>query len=116
MQTNKTAYKQCKSSACTSTAPWWREAGESGTKQLYQPEPDPATYILPITRILRRLPLVPVGVQGTIPASTTHPKKQLFEHGRCDDVGYPSKVCELYYINSWAMCWPTDHAKKPLTG
>jgi hypothetical protein len=23
---------------------------------------------------------------------------------------------ELYYINSWAMCWPSDHAKKPLNG
>ncbi len=22
----------------------------------------------------------------------------------------------LYYISSWAMCWPTNHPKKPVTG
>ena len=99
-----------------SIPPWWRQAGESGTKQLYQPQPNPVTYMVPITRILGRLPLVPVGDHGTIPASMRHRKKQLFEHGRCDDVGRPGTGSKLYYINSWAMCWPTDHAKKPLTG
>ncbi len=39
---------------------WWREAGESGTKQLYQPE-KPVVYIVPITSILGRLPLIPAG-------------------------------------------------------
>ena len=116
VQTNKTADKQCKSSACRSTAPWWREAGESGTKQLYQPEPRQVTYMVPITRILGRLPLVPVGDHGTIPASMSNCKHQLFKHGRCDEAGRPGTGSKLYYINSWAMCWPTDHAKKPLTG
>ncbi len=41
--------------------PWWREAGESCKKQLYQPEPKPVIYILPTTSILGRLPLIPVG-------------------------------------------------------
>ena len=50
-----------------STPPWWREAGESGTKQLYQPKPRPVTYIVPINRILGRLSLSPVGVHGKIP-------------------------------------------------
>ena len=39
--------------------PWWSEAGESGTKLLYQLEPDPEIYIVPISSILGRLPLVP---------------------------------------------------------
>ena len=25
-------------------------------------------------------------------------------------------LCRLYYISSRAMCWPTDHPKKPVTG
>ena len=46
---------------------WWRVAGESGTKLLYQPE-KPVVYIVPITSILGRLPLIPAGDHGTIPA------------------------------------------------
>jgi hypothetical protein len=61
-----------------STPPWWREAGESGTKQLYQPKPRPVTYIVPINRILGRLALSPVGVHGTIPAEMRNRKQQLF--------------------------------------
>ena len=96
--------------------PWWREAGESGTKKLYQPEPRPVIYIVPITSILGRLPLVPAGDHGTIPAAMRHRKKELFEYGQCDESRRPGTGSKLYFINSWAMCWPTDHAKKPLTG
>jgi len=46
---------------------WWKEAGVSGTKQLYEPE-KPVVYIVPITSILGRLPLIPAGDHGTIPA------------------------------------------------
>ena len=63
--------------------PWWREAGESGTKKLYQPEPRPVIYIVPITSILGRLPLVPEGDHGTIPAAMRNRKKELFEYGKC---------------------------------
>ncbi len=35
-----------------STPAWWRQAGESCTKQLYQPEPKPVTYVVPTTSIL----------------------------------------------------------------
>jgi len=38
------------------TPSWWREAGKSGTKLLYQPEPRQVIYIVPITSILGRLP------------------------------------------------------------
>ena len=94
----------------------WREAGESGTKQLYQPEPQPVVYIVPTTSILERLPLIPVGDHGTIPAVMRNHKKDLFVSGKCDDIGRPGTGSKLYYINSWAMCWPSDHQKKPLTG
>jgi hypothetical protein len=98
------------------TPPWWREAGESGTKKLYQPEPRPVVYVVPITSILGRLPLIPAGDHGTIPAAMRHRKKELFEYGKCDESARPGTGSKLYYINSWAMCWPSDHAKKPLTG
>ena len=98
------------------TPAWWREAGESGTKKLYQPEPRPVVYIVPITSILGRLPLIPAGDHGTIPAAVRNSKKELFEYGKCDESARPGTGSKLYYINSWAMCWPSDHVKKPLTG
>jgi len=35
---------------------------------------------------------------------------------KCDDDGRPGTGSKLYYISSWAMCWPTDHPKRPVTG
>ena len=99
--------------------PWWSEAGESGTKLLYQQEPDPEIYIVPITSILGRLPLAPAGDHGTIPAavsSVRNCKQQLFKYGACVKEGRPGSSSKLYYINPWAMCWPSDHLKRPLTG
>ena len=32
------------------------------------------------------------------------------------EVGHPGSGSKWCYINSWVMCWPTEHAKKPLTG
>ena len=68
------------------------------------------------TSILGRLPLIPAGDHGTIPAAMRNRKKELFEYGKCDKSARPGSGSKLYYINSWAMCWPSDHAKKPLTG
>ena len=87
---------------------WWREAGESGTKQLYQPE-KPVLYIVPITSILGRLPLIPAGDHGTIPAALRGSKRDLFPLGKCDEDRQPGTGSKLFYISSWAMCWPTDH-------
>ncbi len=96
--------------------PWCREAGESGTKQLYQPEPNPVVYIVPTTSIFGQLPFISVGDHGTIPALIRNRKKDLFEYGKCDYTGSPGTGSKLHYLNSWAMCWPSDHPKKPLTG
>jgi hypothetical protein len=118
MQTKATLDINFKLWSAAGTPPWWREAGESGTKKLYQPEPRPVVYVVPITSIFKlgRLPLIPAGDHGTIPAEMRHRKKDFFEYGRCDESARPGSGSKLYYINSWAMCWPTDHAKKPLTG
>ena len=93
---------------------WWRVAGESGTKLLYQQE-KPVVYIVPITSILGRLPLIPAGDHGTIPAELRGRKRDLFPLGKCDEDRRPGTSSRLFYISSWAMCWPTDHPKKPKT-
>jgi len=43
-------------------------------------------------------------------------ERELFPLGKCDDDGRPGTGSKLYYISSWAMCWPTDHPKRPVTG
>ena len=73
-------------------------------------------YIVPTTSILGRLPLIPVSDHGTIPAVMRNRKKDLFEYGKCDGNGHQGTGSKLYYINSWSMCWLSDHPKKPLTG
>ena len=91
-------------------------AGKSGTKLLYQPELEPEICIVPISSILGLLPLVPAGDHGTIPAAMWNSKQRLFKHGECYKDGRPGSGSKLYYINPWAMCWPSDHPKRPLTG
>ncbi len=85
MQTKATLDINFKLWSAAGTPPWWREAGESGTKKLYQPEPRPVVYVVPITSTLGRLPLIPAGDHGTIPAAMRHRKKELFEYGKCDE-------------------------------
>ncbi len=80
--------------------PRWREAGESVTKQLYQPEPNLVVYIVPTTSILGRFPLITVGDHSTIPAAMKNHKKDLFEYGKCDDNESPDTGSKLQYINS----------------
>jgi hypothetical protein len=96
---------------------WWKEAGVSGTYQLYQPK-KPIVYIVPITSILGRLPLIPAGDHGTImiPAALRGSKRERFLLGKCDEDGLPGTGSRLYYISSWAMCRPTDHPKRSVTG
>ena len=59
--------------------PWLSEADESGTKLLYQQEPDPEIYIVPILSILGRLLLVPAGGHRNITAAMRNSKSQLFK-------------------------------------
>ena len=61
------------------------------------------------------VPLVPAGDHSTIPAAMRNRQKELFEYGKCDKSACPGTGSKLYYINSWAMCWPSNHAKKPLS-
>jgi hypothetical protein len=82
---------------------WWKEACMRGTKQLYQPE-KPVVYIVQITSILGRLPLIPAGDHSTIPAALRGSKRELFPLGKVDGDGWQGTGSRLYYISSWAMC------------
>ena len=86
--------------------PWWREAGISGTKQLYQPGPEPVIYIVPVTAILGRLALAPAGEHCTIPAFMWA-TPSVYPKGKCDEAGRPGTGSK--HINSWAMSWPSYH-------
>jgi hypothetical protein len=48
---------------------WWRSTAQVGTKLLYLPSPDPVVYVVPLSHILGKLPLITAGDTGTIPRS-----------------------------------------------
>ena len=72
----------------TTTKPWWRSTAQVGTKLLYLPSPEPVVYVVPLSHILGKLPLVPADYFGTIPQS---------KHGR-KDACYPSRVCATVMV------------------
>jgi len=88
--------------------PWWPRVAFAGTKQVYHASPKPVIYIVPAQSILGRLALVPVGEHGTIPHSL-HANSSAFKLGKCDERGLPDTGSKLFYINSWAMIWLSDH-------
>ncbi len=85
------------------TPSWWREADEGRTKKLYQPEPRPVVYIVPVTSILGRLPLIPAGDHGTIPAEMRHRKKELFDYGRCDRAARALAMFSLTFLGVYLV-------------
>jgi hypothetical protein len=88
---------------------WWRGTAHIGTKVLYMPAPEPRVWIVPVSSILGRLPLVPVGDTGTIPFSMASKQQAYFPQGTCDQANAPGSGSKLFYINTWAMVWPSDH-------
>jgi hypothetical protein len=93
---------------------WMREAYESRTKQLYQ-QGKPVVYIVTVTSILGRLPLILAGGHCTIPAALKGSRRDFFPLGKYDEDRRSGTGSRLFYISSWAMCSPTDHPKKPKT-
>ena len=96
----------------TKTKTWWRSTAQVGTKLLYLPSPDPVVYVVPLSHILGKLPLVPAGDFGTIPRSMHGRKEACFPLGVCDRHGDPGSGSALFYINTWAMIWPVDYQAK----
>ena len=90
---------------------WWRQVAYTGTKLLYQPQPQPVVYIVPIQNILGRLALAPCGEHGTIPHEWHHLQGSHYPRGVCDSPNRSGSGSKLFYINSWAMIWSSDHPR-----
>ena len=91
------------------TEPWWPSTAQIGTKMLYLPKPRPRVWIVPLSSLLGRLPLIPAGDTGTIPHSMHGMMDRCYPGGECDKANQPGKGSTLFYINSWAMVFPSDH-------
>lgn len=88
---------------------WWQSTAQIGSKLLYLPSPDPVVYVVPLCHILGKLPVIPAGDYGTIPYSMQGRKVGCYSRGICDRLNSPGSGSRLFYINTWAMIWPTDY-------
>ena len=70
-------------------------------------------YVLPLTSILGRLPVVRAGDTGTIPFSNGNGCRNgahRYDHdlARADSRPGAGDGCPMYFVNSWAMGWSRD--------
>ena len=70
-------------------------------------------YVLPITSILGRLPVVRAGDTGTIPFSYRNGCRNGAHRydpdlARADSSPAAGDGCPMYFVNSWAMGWSRD--------
>ena len=63
-------------------------------------------YVIPVSSILGRLPLVPVGATGTIPFDMRKESAD-FPGAACDKTKDGGDGCRWWYVNSWALGWGT---------
>ncbi len=49
------------------TKTWWPSTARIGTRMFYLPSPDPVVYVVPLSHILGKLPLVPAGDMALLP-------------------------------------------------
>ncbi len=67
-------------------------------------------YVIPVSSILGRLPLVPVGATGTIPFAckfAMRGESADFHRAFCDKSAKGGDGCRWWYVNSWALGWGT---------
>ena len=90
--------------------PRTQEARDRTNIMLYEPSPRPVMYVVPAKDLLAKVPVVPAGDTGTIPArAPTGLGSGRFEGvGQPDSLNSPGSGSRLYYVNRWAMDWATD--------
>jgi hypothetical protein len=64
------------------------------------------SYVIPVSSILGRLPLVPVGATGTIPFAMRRETADI-PGAFCDKSANGGDGCRWWYVNSWALGWGT---------
>ncbi len=67
---------------------------------------DEVLYVVPMSSILGRLSLVPVGDTGTIPFQMRGESAD-FPVASCDKTQGGRDGCRWWYVNSWALSWGT---------
>ena len=63
-------------------------------------------YVIPLSSILGRLPLLPVGATGTIPFAMRREAAD-FPGAFCDKSANSGDGCRWWYVSSWALGWGT---------
>ena len=63
-------------------------------------------YVIPVSSILRLLPLVPVGATRTIPFAMRRESAD-FPGASCYRSANRGDGCRWWYVNSWALGWGT---------
>jgi hypothetical protein len=65
---------------------WWPSTAHIGTKIMYLPS-ESVVYLVPLSHILGKLPLIPAGDHCTIPRSMHGRKEACYPLGVCDRQG-----------------------------
>ena len=78
---------------------------------LYLPKPCSRVWIVPVSSLLGRLPVVPAGDTGTIQHSMQCRMDTCYPGDECDNLVKPGTGSALFYINFWAMIFPSDHRR-----
>ena len=76
---------------------------------LYLPKPCSRVWIVPVSSLLGRLPLIPVGDTGPILHSMQGRVNMCYPWGAYDNVVKAGTGSALFYINSWGWVFPSDH-------
>jgi len=83
--------------------PTWLDQADS--RMIYERKSNKQVlYVVPITSILSKLPVVPVGDTGTIPHSM-RAEAEDFDGASCDSRPDAGDGSRWWYVNSWAMAW-----------
>ena len=89
---------------CVWTTAW---VGQCQSAMIYERrEQAQVLYVIPVSSILGRLPLVPVGATGTIPFAMRRESAD-FPGASCDRSANSGDGCRWWYVNSWALGWGT---------
>ena len=77
------------------------------SKMIYErKENKQVLYVVPMSSILGKLPLAPVGDTGTIPFCMRGEGEE-FEGASCDTVHGRGDGSRWWYVNPWALSWST---------
>ena len=90
---------------------WWPSTAQIGTKILYLPSPEPVVYVVPLSHILGKLPLIPAWDHGTIPEACTAATTRAI-HGACAIVRASQAravLCSTSTRGPWSGPLTTQH-------